>query len=169
MILAALPLLQMLLLETEKDSLLEQACQMYFECEFFIIKPHALVSLTHNVALPSFNCVEECEQTDLLTIFPKLYTNLCAADMNTLNEFSVAHKHLPIEEPDNKLGKEIIKCMWTDAAEGIKLQWGREYEFSKSDARATQLEKLAPYELSRLPTNNLDTEKDLSKFNVSRQ
>ena len=89
--------------------------------------------------------------------------------MNTLNEFSVAHKHLPIEEPDNKLGKEIIKCMWIDAAEGIKLQCGREYEFSKSDARATQLEKLAPYELSRLPTNNLDTEKDLSKFNVSRQ
>ena len=29
--------------------------------------------------------------------------------MNTLNEYSVVYKHFQIEEPDNKLGKEIIK------------------------------------------------------------
>ena len=79
---------------------------------------------------------------------------ICAANMNTLREFSVVCKHLPIEEPDSELGKEIIKLMCIDAAEGIKLQCGREYGFSKSDARATQLDKLAPNELSGLPTNN---------------
>ena len=34
-ILAALPLLQMLLFETEKNKLLVQACWLYVECEFF--------------------------------------------------------------------------------------------------------------------------------------
>ena len=45
-----------------------------------------------------------------------------------------------------------------------KLQCGREYGFSESDARVTQLHKLTPTELYGLPTNNLDTERDLSKF-----
>ena len=40
----------------------------------------------------------------------------------------------------------------------------REYGFSKSDARATELDKLVPNELSGLPTNNLDTERDLSNL-----
>ena len=67
--------------------------------------------------------------------------------MNTLNKFSVVYKHLPIEEPHNKLGKKIIQHMCKDVAEGIKLQCGRKYGFSKSDARATQLDKFAPNEL----------------------
>ena len=79
----------MLLLETEKDNLLVQACRMYLECEFFITELHALAYFMHKVTLPLLNCVEVCEQTDLLTVFPKLNTDLCAADLNTLNEFSV--------------------------------------------------------------------------------
>ena len=51
--------------------------------------------------------------------------------MNTLNKFNVVYKHLPIEEPYNKLGKEIIQCMCKDAAEGIILQCGRECGFPK--------------------------------------
>ena len=100
----------------------------------------------------------------LLTILPKLYTDLCNCDMNTLNRYSVMYKHLPIDEPNNELGKEITRRMCIDAADGIKLQCGREYGFSGSDVRATQLDKLPPTELSGLLTNNLDTERDLSKF-----
>ena len=54
--------------------------------------------------------------------------------------------------------------MCIDAADSIKLQCGREYGLSKSDARTTQLDKLAPNELSELPTNNLDTKRHLSEF-----
>ena len=54
--------------------------------------------------------------------------------------------------------------MYIDAAEVIKLQCEREYGFSKSDARATQIDQFTPNELSGLPTNNLDTERDLSTF-----
>ena len=54
--------------------------------------------------------------------------------------------------------------MYIDAVDGITVLCGREHGFSKSDARATQLDRLAPNELSGLPTNNLDTERDLSKF-----
>ena len=54
--------------------------------------------------------------------------------------------------------------MCIDAAEGIKLQCEREYGYSKKDATTTQLDKLAPNELSGLPTNNFNAERDLSKF-----
>ena len=78
----------MLLLETEKDILLVQTCPMYLEYEFFITALHALSYSMHKMTLPLFNFVEVCEQTDLLTIFSKLNTDLCAANMNTLNEFN---------------------------------------------------------------------------------
>ena len=60
--------------------------------------------------------------------------------------------------------------MCTDAADGIKLQCGREYGFSDPDIkpRATELDKLSAEDfylrIKLLPTNNLDTERDLSKF-----
>ena len=41
-ILASLPLLQVLLLETEKNNLLVQACRLYVECELFLTEFHAL-------------------------------------------------------------------------------------------------------------------------------
>ena len=55
--------------------------------------------------------------------------------------------------------------MCADAAEGIKLQCDREYRFSDSESlRATQLNKLTANEFTGLPTNNLDTKCDFSKF-----
>ena len=163
-ILSALPLLQMLLLETEKDNLLVQACRMYIECEFFISELQALAYFTHKVTLPLLNCVEVCDQLSLLTILPQLYNDLCVYNMNTLDKYSVVYKHLEIKEPDNDLVKEIIRLMCIDAANGIKLQCGREYGFSDSNARATQLYKLTPVEFSGLATNNLEPESDFSKF-----
>ena len=41
---------------------------------------------------------------------------------------------------------------------------GENIDFLKCDAKSTQLDKLVPKELSGLPTNNLDTERNLSKF-----
>ena len=41
---------------------------------------------------------------------------------------------------------------------------GENIDFLKRDAKSTQLDKLVPKELSGLPTNNLDTERNLLKF-----
>ena len=48
----------------------------------------------------------------------------------------------------------------------MKLQCGREYRFADDSQllRATQLDKLTEDELFRLPTNNLNTKSDFSKF-----
>ena len=54
----------------------------------------------------------------------------------------------------------IVKQLCVSAAEGVKLQCGREYGF----ARATDLTKLTKAELKDLPTNNLAAQRDLAKF-----
>ena len=54
--------------------------------------------------------------------------------------------------------------MCNDAALGIKLQCGKKYGFSDDDVRAIELHKLNEGELKSLPSNNLVTERDLSKF-----
>ena len=56
--------------------------------------------------------------------------------------------------------------MCVDAANAVKLQCGSEYGFADDSElpRATQLDKLTEEELFGLPTNNLNTEKDFSKF-----
>ena len=81
-ILNALPLLQMLLRESEKCNLLVQACRMYVQCEFFITELHVLAYFTHKVTLPLLHCVEVCDQLQLLSIFPKLYTDLTLSNMD---------------------------------------------------------------------------------------
>ena len=53
----------------------------------------------------------------------------------------------------------------TSAAAAIKFQCGREYGFTDGEkSRATNLSLLSVQELEGLPTNNLITEKDLSRF-----
>ena len=87
-LLAALPLLQMLLLETEKNNLLVQACRLYVNCEFFLTELHVLTHFKHKVTIPQLNCVEISDQSQLFHIFPKLYKNLSNGKMDTLKECS---------------------------------------------------------------------------------
>lgn len=80
--------------------------------------------------------------------------------MNNLNEYSVVYIYW---------SRKLItnwekKCICIDAAEGIMHPCGREYGFSENDTQASQLDKLASNELSGLPTNNLDTERNFSKL-----
>ena len=83
--------------------------------------------------------------------------------MDMVDNYTVTYKHLNIQEPDTVLGKEILNLMCNDARLGIKLQCRREYGFSDG-VRATELHKLNKRELKGLPTNNLVTERDLSKL-----
>ena len=93
-----------------------------------------------------------------------LYHDMSAGKMDRLDNYTVTYQHLNIQEPHTVLGKEILNLMCTDAAVGIKLHCGREYCFSDDEVRATELHKLNERKLKGLPTNNLETERDLSKF-----
>ena len=133
----------MLLLETEKNNLLVQACRLYVKCDFFLTELHLLAYFTHRVTLPLCNCVEISDQSQLLHIFPKLYEDLPNGKMDTLQDFLVSYKQLPIDEPESEIVQELLNRMCTDTAEAIKLQCGQEYGFSDSEPpRATQLDKL---------------------------
>ena len=68
----------------------------------FITKLHVCAYFIHKVILPLLNCLCVRKQTDLLRIFPKLYTDLYAVVINILNEYSAVYQDLRIEEPDKK-------------------------------------------------------------------
>ena len=59
--------------------------------------------------------------------------------------------------------------MCVDAATGIKLQCGREYDFGdmdEEDPRVTQLYKLSKVDLKDMPANNINSKRDLAKFSL---
>ena len=73
----------------------------------------ALSYFTHKITL--LNCVEINDQSKLLLIFPKLFSVL-QLRMDTLEEFLIAYKHVPVERPVTELGNEIVNQMCLDAA-----------------------------------------------------
>ena len=167
-ILQALPLLQSLLDETWKSNLLVEACKIYLGCEFFLTELQLLAYFTHKITLPFLNCVEKSSQTVLLQMLPKLHLDLLAGNTETLKDFSVAFRHVKVEELTSQLQKDALKMMCVDAAHGIKMQCGREYGFDDDadevNPRATELYKLNENELKDMPTNNINAERDLAKF-----
>ena len=119
--------------------------------------------------MPFLNCVEVTDQMQLTQIIPMWYHDLSASKMDTLDNYTVTYNSLNIQEPERVLWNEILNLMCTDAALGIKLQCRREYVFSNDDVRATKLHKLNEGQLKGLPTNNLVSERDLSKFSPLSQ
>ena len=83
-VLVALPLLQMLLDETEKD-LVFQACPLYHDCEFFVIELQTLYHTIHTKLLYLFKLVLVSDQAALQEIIPKFYNinKLCNHDLNS--------------------------------------------------------------------------------------
>ena len=156
----------MLLAETSKSNLLVEACKLYMGCELFLTELKLLAYFTHKVTLPLLNCVEKSNQNVLLVLLPKLFEDLKKGCTDTLKDFIVQYRHVPVKSIDNELENEMLNLFCTSAAEGIQLQCGREYGFAKDDqeACATKLFKLSYEDLKDLPTNNLDTERDLAKF-----
>ena len=108
----------------------------------------------------------DSSQKDLLQIVLALYHNLADGKVHALGKHRVSFNHQPVTEPDSELLKKILYLMCVDAAYAVKLQCGREYGFADDSQlpRATQLDKLTEEELFGLPTNNLSTEKNFSKF-----
>ena len=110
--------------------------------------------------------VKQPTQKDLVKILPKLYNDLAAANLDTLQEYNVSYSFDP-NVPETTVEKHIINQFCTCAASNLATQPGREYGFGSAEAssRATVLHTLSEYDLQYLPTNNLDCERDLAKFN----
>ena len=67
------------------------------------------------------------------------------------------------------LSKRIVDKMCISAAAAVKLQCGKEYGFSDTEKRETDLSTLAANELKGLPTNNFVSERDLPRFDREAQ
>ena len=108
--------------------------------------------------------MERSSQTELLKILPSLYNDLLLKKVGTLKAFQLDIRRINIKEP-SELGLQIINDMCLSADEAIKLQCGREYGFPDGEEqRAAVLATEEPEKLVSLPTNNLITEIDFSKF-----
>lgn len=138
-----------------------QRCTLKVDYDFFLTELDVLAEFTHRVTLPLLNCVEICNQKELIPIFQNLYKDLSNSDMSTLDYYRVHYPHLQAPQISTDLEKKIL------TATTIKLQCGREYGFSDPtdhSRAATKLHLLTDEGLDDLPTNNLECERDLSYF-----
>ncbi|KAK6179055.1 hypothetical protein SNE40_011501 [Patella caerulea] len=162
---------EQLLIQTKSNNQLVQACRVYLECEFIVIGLKVLSWFTYKVTLPFLNMVELCSQKDLLNILPKLYDDLSTNSLDTLCNYQVNYS-FEVSEPLSAIEKHILSLCSNKAAADLATQRGREYGFgpeSDASSRATALHKLEPSLLEFLPTDNLDCERDLAKFDKLAQ
>ena len=122
---------------------------------------------THKITLPFLYFVEVNTQEDLLDMFPKLFSDLKVGKMDTLQDYIVEYTHVKVHKPTEDIAFNILLLMCNDAATVLERQAGREYGFGRfvdEPARATKLHLLTPDERCNLPTNNLDSERNLTVF-----
>ena len=163
-LLQALPVIRKVLDETDTSNQLTDSCQLYLESELFITELETLAYFNHYVTFPFLNCIEQSSQAEILVILPKLYSDLKDNKVDTLKNFVVNIPGLNPPILSSNLGTEIIQQMCNGAADAVQLQCGREYGFSNDKPRTTVLSDLNAAEIDGLPTNNLVTERDFSKF-----
>ena len=137
--------------------------------ELFITELECLAYFNHFVTFSILNCIEMSTQADLLFTLPKLHEDLKAKKVDTLSKFIVSIHGMSTSMLSSDLSKRIVDKMCISAAAAVKLQCGRECGFYDAEKRATDLSTLAVSELEGLPTNNLVTERDLSRFNREAQ
>ena len=134
----AYPILKLLVDEVVESNQLVEACKIYIPIEIFLTALEVLVYLTHHVTFPFLHLVKKSTQVQLLPTFPKLYTDLKEGKTNTLKDFVVDMRHVPVK-----------------------------YGFAaESSTRTTDLSVLTKEQLRGLPTGNLKCERNLSTFNT---
>lgn len=164
-----IPQFKKLLQRTTKNNLLVRACRLYLESDFVIAALKALSNFTYFITMPFLNCVEQCNQNDLVNILPELHKELLSLKYKnqSLLKYKVPWKHVKMENQElvSDLEIFIMNKMCTSAAAGLELQCSREY-WNPSDKgqRATQIHRLTEEERENLPTENLCAERYLAKF-----
>lgn len=96
--------------------------------------------------------------TELIVL---LYDDLKSNNTTTLKEWqSNFHFKYP---PVSKAQRDFMQLMRVSIAVGLAVQRGREYVFDKNkDKRATDLSQVTDNILRKLPTHNIDCERELS-------
>ena len=157
--------------DTHLNNLLVCACKLYLENDYILAALKALSFLTYKVTMPYLNCIEICDQNDLVGengILKRLSDDLKDGKMDTLKDYHVEWKHVDMskQQPDSPLDHLILEHMCHKAAAGIDLQCASEYWKDTANPRATQLHKLTYSELQNIPTENLCTERYLAQFGM---
>ena len=103
--------------------------------------------------MPFLNMCKLSSQKEMKSLLPTMYQNLKEGNFDCL-----------VEKPNSDLGKYILSKMYKAAAEGSRIQHGREYGFYGQEytKRATDVSKMADMELELIPSHNLDCKRNLS-------
>ena len=162
-----IPILKKILNETTLNNMLVQACRLYLECDFIVAAMRALANFTYFVTMPYLNLVEKSDQNKLCVILPELYKGLSEGNQDTLKEYHVEWTHVKMKKlaPSSALDHHLLTKMSYSAAEGIKMQCGREYfPDDERKPRVTQLHKMNENERKNIPSENLLCERYLGKM-----
>ena len=156
-----------LLSEKTYNNSLVQACRLYLENDYILAALKALSYFTYKITMPYLNCVENCIQNDLTDILPRLYKDLANESLETLEDDKVEWTHVQADKhsPSSKLDKYLLLEMCKQAAEGVKMQCGREdFPEDNWEPRAAQLYKMSIEKRKKIPIENLATECYLANF-----
>ena len=117
----AYPILIKLIDEISVTNQLTEACILYLSSEFFYTELEALAYFNHTVTFPFLHCFGKSSQEELLKILPKLHQDLLEGKTDTLKDFVVEIRRVPVKEPSSKLGRKTTNMMCLEAVEGVKL------------------------------------------------
>ena len=146
---------------TNSQNQLVQACKLYSQVDYVKVSLMCIAWFTYKITLPFLNMCELEPPSKLLEILPKLQKDLHSGILSTLDNYSVNYS-FEVTEPNTLLGKLILGRFCLQAAEDLVRQRGREYGFSVENNRATDLTTVPEEICDKLPSHNLDCERDLS-------
>ena len=107
---------------------------------------------------------ELSSQKDMKQLLPPFYHALKDQNLSCLDDFNVEWNRISIEEPRSEVAKYMVQKMCDSAAEGLRIQRGREYGLFREqfNERATIVSEMSDDGLTLIPSHNLDCEKDLA-------
>ena len=97
--LEAFPITKKDLDETYYNTLLIKACKLYIDSQLFTTELEVLAFFNHHVTYPFLNCIENCNQKDLLDIQPTLYHDLINYSTDSLSKYKLTMQHINIQQP----------------------------------------------------------------------
>ena len=139
--------------KTTHNNLLVQACKLYIESDYIRAALKALAYFTFMVTMPYLNCIERCDQNQLIVILKQLHGDLQHAKMDTLTKYHVPWTHVDTEKlkPASPLDLILFEKRCRQAAKGVHMQCSGEYWEEREKPRATQLHKLTPDQRKKHP------------------
>ena len=88
-LLEALSIIKKDLDETYNNNLFIKVCKLYIESKLFIMELEVLPFFSHHITFPFLNCIENCNQEDLLDILLTLYHDLISNFTDTLSKYNL--------------------------------------------------------------------------------